>query len=106
MLSNLCKITKSRNNNCLLFPNSHNSKILWDSCCTFTIINDRELLYDIELLPKPKILYGIGDISIMVTHKGRLKILPPYNNINVAYYSKAANENLLSLGHMQRCGIT
>jgi hypothetical protein len=50
-------------------------------------------------------LHGIGNSTIIVTHKGKLKLLPSINNINTAFYSIEAKENLISLGHLQRQGV-
>ena len=62
-------------------------------------------MYDTRQLSPPMQVDGVGG-RIHLTHQGRLKALPPTNNMNRAYYSKDLPSNLISLGYLQRCGAT
>jgi hypothetical protein len=53
----------------------------------------------------PLPITGVGG-RILLTHKGSLRCLPATNNINLAYYSAQIPTNLISLGHLQRCGAS
>ena len=53
----------------------------------------------------PLSINGVGG-RVFLTHKGNLRCLPATNNLNLAYYSAQIPTNLISLGHLQRCGAS
>ena len=53
----------------------------YDGACSHSIVNCLDLL-----------------------HSGLLSFVPVTEGMNISYYSKDAPTNLLSLGHLQRCG--
>ena len=75
----------------------------YDGACSYSIVNQLTLLHDVRLLTTPSYIDGVGG-RIALTHMGRLSCLPSIDNMNIAYFSKDAPTNLLSLGHLQRCG--
>ena len=75
----------------------------YDGACSHSIVNCLDLLHDIKRLHKPSYIAGVGG-RIALTHSGLLSFLPVTEGMNIAYYSKDAPTNLLSLGHLQRCG--
>ena len=77
----------------------------WDNACSFHTVSNPSLLYNIQPLASPFSIGGVGG-SCAVTHRGLLHCLPTTNGMNSAYLSPTLPVNLLSLGHMQRCGAT
>lgn len=53
-------------------------------------------------LPVPFLIGGIGGASIYATHSGLLKGFP--SNLAQAYWGPKFDVDLVSLGHIQRCG--
>ena len=76
-------------------------RFYWDNCSSISLVNDLALLSAASLLPKPFCLGGVGT-GILVTHVGALPFLPSV--LSTCYYSKDANANLISLGHLHRQG--
>ena len=77
----------------------------WDNACSFHTVHNATLLYDLQPLPTPFSIGGVGG-SCAVTHRGYLHCLPTTNDMNSAYLSPTLPVNLFSLGQMQRSGAT
>jgi len=72
----------------------------FDNCCTHSIVHDISLLRDV--IPTDPVTIGGIKGAVKATHKGQLKFLPePYST---CLYSRDINVNLVSLGHIERCG--
>ena len=82
------------------------SKAHWDNACTYNIVNDTTMTYNIKKLSSPIYISGIGGKD-MATHIGQLKALPSTPpGMNTALYGPNLSNNLFSLGQLQLFGGT
>ena len=81
------------------------NKFYFDSCCSFTIVCDLELLEDNSMvIPVPIIVGGLAGSSVEAKRVGFLKGWPaPYN---IAYYCPHAGVSLYSIGSFVHAGGT
>jgi hypothetical protein len=75
----------------------------WDNACSYSLVNNRDLLYNIQPLPSPLHVSGIAGAAT-ATHYGYLHCMPSIHAMNMALLSPSSTINLLSLGYIQRTG--
>lgn len=75
----------------------------WDNAASFSIVNNRALLYNVKPLPQPIPVDGISGPTPL-THSGNLHCLPSTNNMNYALFGPKLTNNLFSLGFVQSKG--
>ena len=78
----------------------------FDSCATVSVTKNIANLTEPKLLSRPISLGGIASNqgAIQLTHIGTLSFMPP--SANTCYFSKDASHNLISLGFIQKRGLS
>ena len=66
------------------------------------MVKDLNSLDNVEKLPTPFLIGGIGGSSVYATHHGLLQGFPL--NLAKAYWGPLFDVDLTSLGYIQRCG--
>ena len=74
----------------------------YDNACSYSMVKDINSLDNVEKLPTPFLIGGIGGSSVYATHHGLLQGFPL--NLAKAYWGPLFDVDLTSLGYIQRCG--
>ena len=72
---------------------------MFDNCCTFSIVNNIDLLYN--TFSSNTEIHGLTNVAKSIA-AGYLKCLP--DGINLAYYVPQTPNNLISLGYIEKSG--